>query len=755
MPPNIKRLRTWFAASAITLLVIVAGFYLYGRIRARHAIANAQQKLGIDVQQSTEGFTLSKSQGGHTVFRVHASKAVQYKQGGRAELHDVSIVVYGREADRFDQIYGSDFEYDPQSGNITAQGEVQIDLEANGQGVARPDQAVPPELKNPIHVRTSGLQFNQKTGIARTDSGIDFRIPQASGSATGAVYDANLKTLTLESNVRMEAVDGSIVKARRAILSNNPRQAKLTAVEMERASERMHADNVVLFLRNDNSIDHVLATGDVRSQSTQADRVEVRAPQAEVVMGQKDAERSAVLSGGVSFEQGGDSPMHGTAGKATVDFGPANTISRAIFTEGLKLVQTAKTSASRPAQETELDAEGAKLSFNRSRLERGETTGAAQIVSRTPESQGETIASAARFDAVFDPAANRVKSLHGAPEAKIVSRAPNQQDRVSTSRELNVLFNRDGTMAAVTQAGDVQYTDGERHASAQQARYDPTSGEFILTGSPRFSDLGLSTTASTLRFNERTGDASAQGEVKTTYNDLRPQAGGAMLAGADPVHVTAARMAARRATSIAEYSGGARLWQGPNLVEAPQITFDRNTRAVTAQGTASTRVSTTFVQPDKTGKVVPVNVTAAHLVYSDAQRTAHYTGQITVRSAGTTLICREAKVVLLPSGQTAPVEKSSARGSSPAAIQPGASQVDKIIAEGGVAIEEPSRKATGERLVYTASDGKYVMTGGPPSIFDAEHGSLTGDSLTFFSRDDRVLVGGATTSLTVTQTRDK
>jgi len=752
MPPNIKRLRTWFAVTAITLVVVVAGFYLYGRIRSRRAVANLQQKLGIDVQQSTEGFTLSKSQGGHTVFRVHASRAVQYKQGGHAELHDVSIVVYGREADRFDQIYGSDFEYDPASGNITAQGEVQIDLEGNGQGIARPDQAVPPELKNPIHVKTSGLQFNQKTGIARTDEEVDFRIPQASGSATGAVYDANLKTLTLQSNVRMEAIDGSVAKAARAVLLNQPRRAMLTAVDLKRSGDTMRADNVVLFLRADNSIDHVLATGNVRSESSQPNRVVVSAPQAEVFMGEKDALRSAVLSGGVSFEQSGDSPMHGTTGKATVQFGPANTISRAIFADGLKLVQSA---SSGQAQETELDANGANLSFKRSRLERGETTGSGQIVARTPGSQTETVATAARFDAVFDAAANRAKSLHGAPDAKIISRAPNQQDRVSTSRELNVAFTRYGAISAVTQSGDVQYADGERRASAQQARYDPASTELVLTGSPRFSDLGLSTTANTLRFNQRTGDASAQGEVKTTYNDLKPQLGGAMLATADPVHVTGARMNAQRATSVAEFSGGARLWQGPNLVEAPQITFDRNTRTVTAQGTPSSRVTTAFVQPDNAGRVVPVTVTATHLVYSDAQRTAHYTGQVTVRSAGTTLTCREATVLLLPSGQSAPVENSAGKSNRSGSTQPVASQVDKIVAQGGITIQEPGRKASGERLVYTASDGKYVLTGGPPSIFDAEHGSLTGDSLTFFSRDDRVLVGGATTSLTVTETRDK
>jgi len=46
-----------------------------------------------------------------------------------------------------------------------------------------------------------------------------------------------------------------------------------------------------------------------------------------------------------------------------------------------------------------------------------------------------------------------------------------------------------------------------------------------------------------------------------------------------------------------------------------------------------------------------------------------------------------------------------------------------------------------------------VLTGGPPSIFDAEHGKITGVSLTFFRHDDRVLVEGNNLSPTVTQTR--
>jgi lipopolysaccharide export system protein LptA len=80
-------------------------------------------------------------------------------------------------------------------------------------------------------------------------------------------------------------------------------------------------------------------------------------------------------------------------------------------------------------------------------------------------------------------------------------------------------------------------------------------------------------------------------------------------------------------------------------------------------------------------------------------------------------------------------------------------QLDHIVAQGNVEVREPGREATGDRLVYTAADDKFVLTGGSPSIFDAEQGKIQGDSLTFFRRDDRVLVEGRDSSPTVTQTR--
>ncbi len=110
------------------LVATVTLSYWIARSRVGPTLHNIPSRLGLDIQQTSDGFSLSKSEAGRTIYTIRASKAVQFKAGGHADLQNVHIVVYGRTHDRFDQIYGNQFTYDPQSGDIKAVGEVHIDL---------------------------------------------------------------------------------------------------------------------------------------------------------------------------------------------------------------------------------------------------------------------------------------------------------------------------------------------------------------------------------------------------------------------------------------------------------------------------------------------------------------------------------------------------------------------------------------------------------------------------------------------------
>src|SRR5437764_14768881 len=120
-------------------------------------------------------------------------------------------------------------------------------------------------MKNPIHLVTRGLVFNQKTGDARTDEKVEFRIPQASGSAVGVSYAGKTNILSLHSqvNVLFNGATPATVTATNGVLTKEPRQVVLNTVRVQSAAQESQAQQTTLFLRPDNTVERVVATGNV------------------------------------------------------------------------------------------------------------------------------------------------------------------------------------------------------------------------------------------------------------------------------------------------------------------------------------------------------------------------------------------------------------------------------------------------------------------------------------------------------------
>jgi lipopolysaccharide export system protein LptA len=742
------------------MVVMVGGMYLYARWRVRNALHDVPKKIGIEIQQTAEGFSISKSEEGRTLFMVSASKAVQFKKGGRAELHDVKIIIYGKDSSRFDRITGATFEYDPASGDVTANGVVAIDLEANPEGPHAADQAPPRQTKNPIHIEANGLVFNRNTGNASVNGRVIFQTPQSSGSAIGIRYVAKTGTLSLLSDISLDIASPqrAHITAAHAEITKQPRQVVLNHPRMLREQQQLWSDTATFFLRPDNTVDRVVAGGSVESELHGASDARTRADRAELLLtGPRNLLQTAILSGNVQLRSQGAQPAEASAGRVTLRFAGQQMLKTVHAEGGVRLAQqkgasgagavvasataTSKTGAL-DAQDLELTAPAMDFIVKGGRhLGRAETSGPPQIIIAQATVHQKTVVTAGKFTFGFTEQ-NRLASLHGAPDARIVTSTTGQPDRLSTSQTLDVAFRPTGGIASITQEGSVAYVDGTRKAWGQRATYTTTDQLLVLSGSPRVADGGMTTTAQVIRLDRATGDAIAEGGVKSTYSELKAQPDGALLASADPIHVTSHSVTARRAPAVAIYSGNARLWQNANVVESPSIQFDREHRSLVAQGTAAHPVSTVLVQIDKSGKATPVTITSPRLAYNDADRKIILDGGVTARGADITMTARQMNVFLRSRAQS-----SAGSGSA------GPGQVDRIVADGNVVITQPSRRATGERLEYLAADDKFILTGNSPSIFDAEHGKITGDSLTFFRRDDRVLVEGRETSPTTTRTR--
>jgi lipopolysaccharide export system protein LptA len=798
MPLKTYRLRRWLAVMAVMFTAVVAGVYFYARLRQHSVLKGFPGKIAYDIKQTASGFQFSKSESGRTIFTIRARNVKEFKLNGRAELHDVSILLYGRDTSRFDQIYGDDFTFDPKSGDITAKGEVQIDLEANPTGLNAPDQAPPGELKDPIHLKTSDLVFNRDSGNASTNARVDFRTSQATGWAVGVRYAAKTATLTLASqiHVTLSGQDTATLFAEHGEITREPREIVLDHPLMKRDGGTLQSEQATFFLGPENEVQRVLATGNVNAESAgnDADQMLARTDEAELLLtGKQNLLRTATLTGSVHVERIGSQPMQGDAGEAIIDFAAQNEVRKVHAFDGVRLTRRGRNAgdivAGSAPQDLEITAPIIDFFVLRGRrLDHAETSGAASIIISETKNGGSapqqrTMITAGRFDAKFEVTADgksRLASLHGAPDARIVNLAPGAPDRVSTSQVLNATFLPAGGIDSIVQQGSVFYTDGQpldkrTQGWADKALYTPADHVLLLTGSPRVTDGGMTTAANTIRINRATDDAFADGDVKSTYSELKEQPNGALLASSSPIHVTAATMTAHNSPAVALYQGNARLWQDANLIEAPSIQFDRRRRSLVAEGTSSQPVSTVLTQVAKTqanlqgskaivpdGKAPPligedktkikkhqeasqngpVTVFSLRLTYQDAERKAHYEGGVVAQGTAFRATAEEMDVYF-----------SSKAQSDANTVLNSAGRLERAVASGNVVVQEPGRRAVGQKLVYTASDDKFVLTGGPPSIFDAEHGKITGDSLTFFRADDRVLVVGEASTPVVTQTR--
>jgi lipopolysaccharide export system protein LptA len=812
MPPlRVSRLRRWLAATAIVFSLAVAGMYFYARMRQRSVLKQVPGKMGFDIKQTATGFQFSKSEGGRTLFTIRASNLKEFKLNGRAELRHVSILLYGRDSSRFDQIYGDDFSYDQKSGDIVAIGEVQMDLQANPSGLTNPDQAAPKELKHPIHIKTQDLVFNQQTGNASTAARVDFRLPQATGWAVGVQYAAKTNTLTMASQVHMTVTGANAceIQAVHGVVTNEPREIVLDHPRLDRGGGTLWADGATLYLGPENNVERVLARGNVNAEKEQAAKqnsgpapaslanqkkpaaqeqsseMRARSDEGELLLtGNQNQLEKGILTGNVQVERIGFQPMQGKAGRAVLGFGTQNEVQKVHASDGVRIAQQAvtkqaatKTEGSGP-QDFEVTAPVMDFFLvNGQRLDRAVTSGAAQVViyphRESPQSGSpvlppqRTVIQAGKFDAKFEPTTNggsRLSKIHGAPNAKITSITPDQPDRISTSETADAVFLPQGGIESVTQQGHVAYTDGQppdkrMQAWSDRAHYTPADQVLTLVGNPRVINGGMATTAKTIRINRQTNEAHAEDDVKSTYSEVKEQPDGALLASSSPIHVTSRSMTAHSNPNVALYTGNARLWQDANIIQAPSIQFDRENRFVTAQGTPAQSVSTLLEQrsvPEagtSTGKVQgakpskrtqsgPLAITSSHLTYSDPDRKAHYEGGVVAKGTDFTASAREMDAYLLPRSAIAGTQSPLGSG-----------QLDHLVGQGNVVVQQPTRRADGQNLVYTAAEDKFVLTGGPPSIFDAERGRTTGVSLTFFRRDDRVLVEGEASSPVVTQTR--
>jgi lipopolysaccharide export system protein LptA len=138
------------------------------------------------------------------------------------------------------------------------------------------------------------------------------------------------------------------------------------------------------------------------------------------------------------------------------------------------------------------------------------------------------------------------------------------------------------------------------------------------------------------------------------------------------------------------------------------------------------------------------HATAGTLNYRDTENLMHLEQTVVVQSVEQRMRGPVLDLYFTRAGQNGSDTPNSAAG---------AQQISRAVGTGGVIIEQGSRKATAERGEYMATAGKFVMSGGSPTLYDGSAGTTTGRQLTFYLADDTIIVDSENGSRTLTKHR--
>ncbi len=751
------------AFAALVLAAIVAGIYGVRAWQAHLAEQKAPPAVPPTVQQRSAGFSFSKVEQERTLFTVRASRATEFKEGNRNLLEDVWITIYGRTGQRFDNFHTQACDYLSATGRIVCAGEVQIDLESAEEAQQRPGERV-------IHIATSQVSFDRESGEARTDQPVVFRFPDGEGRGAGVVYRSRDGWLRLQRNVeltlRMQNQEASGGSAEPVALTGDSLEYRRDThtlrlagpVRGRQGRRELAAGELALELDADLRAQRLMArsggSGQPELRATQPAEQESLAANELVAHFHRAGWTERLLAKGNvrGSRKASTGEERLEADQLDVELLPRESQPREVTARGHVLAQAIP--AQPGGESRRLETAALRLTFaaaaktGERRLDRAETLAPATVELEGPSAAGgKSARQVTRFRGrqLFAQFGERgeMKSLTARDAVEVVRQWPGRPPQVTTSRELAAKFGAGGGWAEMEQSGNVQLREGARTGQADRARYERAADRVTLTGGVVLADPTTRTTAQSVWFVQRTGEISAQGDVRSTDSSRGRNA--IVTLAPEPAHISSDRLLANSSTGRAVYSGRARLWQGDAVIEGDSIELVRDARLLNARG----NVLAVFPQASGApGKSSPANkekpaepdawrVRAGTMTYWGGEARAWLEQGVNAVSRRAQITSRALEAFFSSAESPAGGAPGSAAGPGAAA---GAQQLTRAVATGGVTVRQGGRRGASERAEYFAVEGKFVLSGGRPTLYDASRGTTTGRQLTFFYADDTIIV---------------
>ena len=745
------RARAPLLARAVALFLLIAGALFVGvsyykmRNNSIFRLAKRPPELSKEITGIVNGYEQRITKGDRLYLWLRAARDVTFSDGHH-ELEDVNLQVFPETGDKPDQIGASRSIYDPKTGEIQLNGNVQI------------------ETRDALKVKTETISYNQNTEIGETAALITFERENVSGHATGARVDGKNKQLELRNDVEIivnpEAATNRDQKnskvpqlkgsRTRPVTIHSP-QATFDQASMrlaftggataEQDQDVMSGDSLAGILNQQKKLQKIEVRGNSYLRTMdQGHAAEVHAVDMDFGFDSDQRLQTAVAMKDVRAQSlNSDSDMQLSGANGVEVFFQAQgdrSLLKEMHVNGRSVVTLSapKSRLNDPrAANKRLTADAIKLTWHATGqdLERAQASGNAELfvdpVQKTAKADRQTL-TAPQIDCDFYENGNLARSAVAAAGARVVldpvMPVESRSVRTITTQTMTAFFSRETqNPEKIDTQGDVKFNEKDRNGTAGSASYTDADKTLRLRGGdPTVWDARARTRASEIDSDTQNHISICRGKVQTTYYS-QEQTNGALPFGKvkSPVYIVADRAQFNHDTGVGIYTGNARAWQDDNFVRSDTLTLFRDEKRMEGRGHVQSALYRAQKKINGAGSVVPVFAAADLMKYSDPDRLLHYETNVDIKQGTDRITSGVADVYLMKESN----------------------EVERTIAQRTVVLTQPGKRGSGDWMQYTSADDVAVLKGNPAHVEDEKQGTTDGNRLTWYHQENRVVVDDA------------
>ncbi len=758
-----RRPSVLLALAAIFLTVLVGYTYWLRLSKSKpHPIAAPHVETQYEAQARKWSYGKDDPVTNQPIVRVEAASFQATKDPSTFQLKGLVLRLFNKDNSKYTLVKSDRALFSEGSGVMRSDGPVTVVMSV-------PVSVSPDDTKTLgkyVHIETTGVVYETKSGKASTDQLAKFVFPQGGGQAVGAEYDPNTRVLHLKSAVSLDWIGSGAPENKLHVETNDlvykEREQKVYLSpwsKMQRQTLKIAAKSSVVTLDDGrlHQIDSVDAAGtdDRNGRLVEYSAANMTAKfnddgAVDEILGDKDARITSATAAAKTIVTGDradlrfDVETETTADNKQISNsnlhevtaeGHAVAISQPLPVPGVLQADTRVLRSERILLEMKPGGQEvqqihapdkATLEFkpNRAGLPHRLVDCSNLQVIYGDNSYVESF-TAANVKTRTDKPPAAVKTKDGKPPAP----AYTWSDRMVAK------FKPDSNdIASIDQVGHFRYQEGERKASADRAQILQDVNRITLTDKAHVLDNTGTTSADLIVMNQNSGDMDATGHVRSTHApDQNEKPGTSMLDATKSMEAEADKMISRDENTKITYSGHAVIWQGANRISADTIDIDRGAESLHACGDVVSELVDSKNNPDGTPSPDPLftTVKAPDLVYHDDSRLALYTGGVTLTRQKMVVTSKQMQAFLSP--------KTDSNSND--------SSLDHAIGDGNVKVFEAvagnrTRTGTSAHGEYFTKEDKVVLTGGSPQFVDSQKGVTRGKELTYYSGDDKLIVQG-------------